>query len=484
MFRKLSAKIKSIPEGVKASVAYTTCSILQRCLSMITMPLFTRILTQEQYGQFTLYGTWMNIFTIFITLNLAYGSFSKAMVRFEKDRPGYVAAVQNITVVLGCLFLLLYLPLQSIWNPILDLPTPIMLLMVGEIIFQCALLCWYGQRRFENKYKSVVIVTLSVAITAPLLALLLVSCSEDKGYARIMGYSFVNIAVGLIFFITTLIKGKGGVKKEYWKYALCFNIPLIPYYLSQVVFNQSDIIMIEHLTGQNSTDNVAMYGVAYNLATLMTFVLNSINGSYVPWFYGKIKEKKGEDNRPLANSIAILMAFLLLAVIAVAPELIGIMAADGYEAAVWVVPPVAMSILLLFYAQLFINVEFYFERKTMLVWGSIGSAVINIILNWLLIPVFGFVAAGYTTLASYIVFALANYIAVRKIAKQEDTQLNFFDTKALILIFVIFGALSFLAMALYNLFWIRWGIIAAVLLALVIFHKKVIAFVKSVLVRK
>ncbi len=484
MFRKLSDKIRGIPEGVKASVAYTVCSILQRCLSMVTMPLFTRILTQEQYGQYTLYSTWMNIFTIFITLNLAYGSFSKAMVKFEKDRYGYVAAVQNVTLILGGLFLLLYLPLRHIWNPLLELPTPVMLLMVGEIVFQCALLCWYGQRRFENKYKSVVAVTLSVAVAAPVLAYLLVSCSEEKGYARIIGYSSVNILAGVIFFVAALIRGRGGFKKEYWKYALYFNIPLIPYYLSQVVFNQSDIIMIEHLSGPDGTDNVAMYGVAYNLATLMTFVLNSINGSYVPWLYGKLRENKGRDNRPLANSIAILMAFLLLAVIAIAPEFIGIMADDGYEAAVWVVPPVAMSILLLFYAQLFINVEFYYEEKNMLVWGSIGSAALNILLNWLLIPRFGFIAAGYTTLVSYMLFAFANYLAVRAVAKREKLSLDYFDLKALCLIFCIFAALAFLAMALYKLFWVRWGIIAAVLLGLVIFHKKVIAFVKSVLVRK
>ena len=484
MSQKLSAKIKSIPEGVKASVAYTACSILQRCLSMITMPLFTRILTQAQYGQYTLYSTWMNIFTNFITLNLAYGSFSKAMVKFENDRYGYVAAVQNLTVVLAGVFLLLYLPLRHIWNPLLDLPTPIIVMMVVEIVFQCALLCWYGQRRFANKYKSVVLVTLLVSLFAPLTAFVLVSFFPQKGYARIVGYSSVNITVGLIVFAYTLFRGKGGIKREYWKYALCFNIPLIPYYLSQVVFNQSDIIMIEHLTGPKGPDYVAMYGVAYNLATLMNFVLNAINGSYVPWLYGKIRENKGEDNRPLANSIAILMAFLLLAVIAIAPELIRILAAEGYGAAVWVVPPVAMSILLLFYAQLFINVEFYYEEKKMLVWASIGSAVLNIILNWLLIPVFGFVAAGYTTMASYIVFALANYLAVRTIAKREDRKLDFFDLKSLLLIFAIFAALAFLAMALYNLFWIRWTIIACVLLGLVIFHKKVIAFVKSVLVRK
>ena len=117
MLSRLKNKLDTVPEGVKASVAYTVCSILQRCLSMVTMPLFTRILTPEQYGQYTLYSTWMNIFTIFITLNLAYGSFSKAMITFEKDRHGYVAAVQNVTVAFAGLFLLLYLPLRHIWNP-------------------------------------------------------------------------------------------------------------------------------------------------------------------------------------------------------------------------------------------------------------------------------------------------------------------------------------------------------------------------------
>ena len=114
---KLSNKIKAIPEGVKASAAYTVCSILQRCLSMITMPLFTRILTQEQYGQYSVYLSWMNILTIFITLNMAYGSFSKAMVKFDNDRHGYVAAVQNVTLVLAGAFLLLYLPPRSSPRP-------------------------------------------------------------------------------------------------------------------------------------------------------------------------------------------------------------------------------------------------------------------------------------------------------------------------------------------------------------------------------
>lgn len=481
MFQKLSQKMKSIPEGVKASVAYTTCSILQRCLSMITMPLFTRILTQEQYGQFSVYSSWMNILTIFITLNLAYGSFSKAMVKFEKDRNGYVAAVQNLTLVLAGVFLLLYLPLRHIWNPLLELPTPLVLLMVAEMVFQCALLCWYGQRRFAYKYKGVVALTLTVSLLSPVIAFLLVANTQEKGIARIFGYSCVTIAAGLGCFIYNAIRGKGGMKKEYWKYALYFNVPLVPYYLSQVVFNQSDRIMISQMAG---TDKAGVYSVAYTLATILTFVLNAVNGSYVPWFYNKIKDGKGSENKPMANGIAILMAFLLLAVIALAPEVITIMAGNSYAEAIWVVPPVAASILLLFYTQLFINVEFYYEEKTMLVWGSIAAAVLNVALNWWLIPIFGFVAAGYTTLISYIVFAGWNYANVLIIAKRKGFNADYFDLKALIGIFLIFAALTALATALYQQIIIRWCIIAAVLLSLIIFHKKVIAFVKSVLIRK
>ena len=73
---------------------------------------------------------------------------------------------------------------------------------------------------------------------------------------------------------------------------------------------------------------------------------------------------------------------------------------------------------------------------------------------------------------------------VKHIAKTQGFALDYFNLKALIGIFLGFSALSFTATALYELPVIRWCIIGAVLLALIIFHKKVIAFVKSVLVRK
>ena len=67
-------KIKSIISGskeVKASSAYVICSVLQRCLTFITLPLFTRILTTDEYGISTVYTSTMAVVIIFTTLNLS-----------------------------------------------------------------------------------------------------------------------------------------------------------------------------------------------------------------------------------------------------------------------------------------------------------------------------------------------------------------------------------------------------------------------------
>ena len=349
--------------------------------------------------------------------------------------------------------------------------------MVSEIIFSTATQFWMERNRFEFKYKGVALVTLLISFLSPIFALILVSLTEEKGYARIIGYSLINVIVGVLIFIQNTKRCKKLYNKEFWDFALHFNIPLIAYYLSQVIFNQSDRIMISHMVG---TSEAATYGVAYNLAMILTFILNAINGAYVPWLYGKLKEGRGEENRPISLALVVLMALMILCVIWFAPEIILIMAGDQYEAAICVVAPVAMSLLLLFYCQLFINVEFYYEEKKMLVYGSIGAAVLNIVLNYLLIPVFGFVVAGYTTLASYIVFALSNYIAMRNVLKKRFLPDDLYDYKSLLWLFIIFMIIGFIGVALYGKFIIRIIVSLFVFFLMIFKRNKFIVTLKSI----
>lgn len=474
MSSRLLTRFKNIPLEARVSLAYAICGVLQNCLAFITLPLFTRLLTKEQYGQFTIYTSWSAILVIFITLNLPYGSFSTAMVKFESERDRYIASAEGICLLFSAAFLALYLPFHTFWNRFLKLPTFLMLLMVFELLGKTGILFWSGKKRFEFKYKSVIVVTLLNSFLAPLLAYLLIIHTEEKGYARIFGYAIVSIVLGGFIFIQNIIRGRKIYTAEFWKYALGFNLPLICYYLSQVVFNQSDRIMIDHYCGKA---DAAIYGVAHTLSMTLTFVLTAINNSYVPWFYGKIKENKERDNQSISCIIAVLMAVLLLAVIWLAPEFILIMAGKDYTSAVAVVPPVAMSVLLLFYSQLFINVEFYHEKKGHLVVASIASALINIGLNALFIPRFGFAAAGYTTFVSYLVFVAGNYLAMKHILKEKDLKNDAYNFKALLLIFLLFAGFAALALVLYGRPMIRYGIIAVALLAMAIKHKLIMKYI-------
>ena len=477
MLSKKLTRFKDIPVEAKASTAYALCSILQNCLAFITMPIFARLLTTEEFGDYTIYASWMAVLIIFVTLNLPYGSFSTAMVKFEDKRDMYISSVETICIFLASIFLLIYWPFRGLWNKLFELPTYLMLIMFLEMLGNTGILFWSGKKMFEYKYKGVVAVTVLVSVISPVLAYVMVINSDEKGYARIVGYALVKIIIGGIIYLANLVKGKKFFDKEFWTYALSFNLPLVFYYLSQVVFNQSDRIMISHYIDKSAA---GLYGAAYTLAIVLNFVLTAVNNSYVPWFFGKLKENKQKDNRSISCMIAILMAILLSGVIWLAPEIIRIMAGKKFLSAVGVVPPVAMSLLLLFYAQLFINVEFFYEKKGLLVIASIFSAAVNIVLNAIFIPLCGYVAAGYTTLFSYLIFAVANYFAMKKVLEEKKIENNAYNIKILILIFVVFSIISFVAALLYDFHLVRYAVIAVVFIIIAINYKTVLKYVNIV----
>ena len=462
-------RLKDIPTEAKASVAYTVCSIVQRGAAILVLPLFTRLLTTEQYGLTSVYLSWFAFFSIILSLNLPYGSFQTAMVKFENQREAYVASLEGIYVLLSTLFLLVYLPFQSFWNGLLGMPTILVIVMVFEVAATSCIQSWMGLRRFQFKYKSVFSVTIALAILAQVSSLLLVLLVDDKGVAKVVGSAIVTVSFGIVIGIMGIVRGRSLFSKKLWRYALCFNIPLIAYYMSQVVFNQSDILMINYFCG---ADKAGIYNVAYSLAMLLTFLITAIQGSYTPWFYGKLVKHEERADRAISTGLAVALACFLLVIVIATPEIVSIMAGEAYVQAIWIVPPVAASVLLLFYACLFDRLFFFYEKKLYLTIGTIVPAVINIALNALLIPILGFIVAGYTTFISYCTLVLVDYCFVRKLAPEVNLDLRMYNFKGLGFTLVAFIAVSALMMCLYPFSWLRYGILVAVLVTAFIFRKR------------
>ena len=477
MLNKLIQKYKSIPAAAKVSLWFAICSVIQKGISLITVPLFTRILTTEQYGEFSVYQSWFSIISIFATLNLSYGVFNNGMTKYPNDRNKYMSSMQGLSTVVTLLLFCVYLPLQKQINELTGLSTLLMLAIFAESLAAPALAFWSARQRYEFKYIALVGVTIGVAVLSPIISLIAVSLTEEKGIARILSVALVNVCAGLFFYILNVARGKKLFSKEYWVFALKFNIPLIPHYLSMIILSHSNRIMIERMFGETE---VAIFSVAYSFSMIMNIVTQSINSSYVPWTYHKLKEG---NIAPLKKNTSLLLlgvAALSILPVLVAPELMRIIAPPEYAEGVWIIPPVSTSVYFTFLYSLFANIEFYFEKTKFVMLASTISAVANIGLNLLLMPEFGYLAAGYVTLICYLIYALAHYLFMRKVCKEKLDIKSVYNDKFILLISLIYLGSTAIAMCLYNLIIVRYTILFVAFVVLVIKREMLIGLVKNI----
>jgi O-antigen/teichoic acid export membrane protein len=97
---KLKNKYSQMTAPTKASIWYTFCNVMLKGLALLSTPVFTRILTKEQYGQYALFQSWYSIISIFATLNLFQSVYSKGLITYEKDEKKFTSALLSLSTTL------------------------------------------------------------------------------------------------------------------------------------------------------------------------------------------------------------------------------------------------------------------------------------------------------------------------------------------------------------------------------------------------
>lgn len=475
---KLLEKYKNINSPLKASFWFLLCSFLQKGIAMLTTPIFTRIMTEEAYGQFTVYNSWYNIFFAVVSLNFAAGVFTRGLVKNDTDQDAYSSSLVGLSTVCIAIGFLIYILFSDLINSFTELSTFLMVMMFIEIWGCTIYQFWSNKERVNYKYVRLVIVTLIYVTLRPILSIIFI-LTFGTGYqveSRALATSAVCLFLFAILFVEIVVKGKKFFHKQYWLHALKFNLPLLPHYLSQIILNQSDKIMIGKMCG---TTEAAYYSVAYSIAMVLLIINTSITGTLNPWIYKKIKVEQYHRIGKVSYSILFLIAVSNCGLIAVAPELLMLMAPDTYFEAVWLIPPLTVSVYFIFLYSLFATFEYYFEKTNYVAIASISGAILNIILNYFAIKNWGYIAAGYTTLICYIFFVFLHYLFMRKVNKKYMNNCKVYDVKIILLIGLLLIIVSALMMSLFNYWYIRYSIIAIVVVILFVFRKKIILSIRK-----
>ena len=474
MINKLLTKYKSLSSGLKATLWYTFSNLMQKAINVLVVPLYTRLLSSSEYGIYSVFVSWMELFEIIVTFRLFYGAYIVGLVKYEDDREVYTSSLEKLSCIIITSFLCMYLIFRQYINGITELSTDLTLLMFGMMYALPVVGFWRAWQRVDNNYIHMVVVTMLIAVLTPMFGvggiLIFGRCSSYVIYSRV-GIE-VLIAIALLIVYKKCFFAKTNTK--YWKYALAMNVPLIPYYLSTVALNHSDRIIIQKLTGFSEA---GIYSVAYSASMIMTLFNNAFNSSMQPWLFKQLKNKNYTKVPHIINMYSVIIALLNLMLIAFAPEAIHILAPEEYHDAIWIIPPLAASVYVMALYQHFINIEFYYNESKVTAAASLGAALLNIGLNFMLIPIFGYMAAGYTTLLSYLVFLFTHYAFAKFVCKKNECPFDIFDIKRILLLSVAFFLLSSVLAFGYLFTVVRYVFIVLVMILCIIKREKLVEFI-------
>lgn len=474
MIQNLLSKYRNLSKPVKASLWFVVSNIFLKGISFITLPIFSRLLSTSEYGIVSVYSSWVALVSIITTLTI-WGDVFEVELAKQSDN-SIISSFQGLATFITCSFLIVSILVLDKVSAVLGISEFLVCCMYLEVLAQIPLNLWLTERRCNFEYKSTIAITSLIAVLNPLIGVVAVIHSPYKAEARIISNLSIHLVLGIATFIINQKKGKAFFDKERWEYAFHSSIVLVPHYLSTQVLNQSDRVMINRLC---SSSDAGIYSVAYNFAMLLQLVTNGIHASLTPHIYRSLSNHETKKLGKQITGITFMVAVITLALICVIPDVFKWMLPESYYEALWVIPPLAASAFFMFVYPLFASIEFYYGENKGVTTASLICAIVNIILNYAFVKVFGFIAAAYTTLICYILFSVCHYFFMKWALEKNNIQGKVYDIKSLSVISVAVILISIGIVPLYERYAIRWGITLCIVIIAVIYRKRIFEIFKN-----
>lgn len=466
---KILKRYKLLNEEFKASIWYTISNIFQKAAPWLIMIILTHTITSVEYGKYSVYMSWVEIIEIIVTLRIYSNGFVAGLIRNNERKKEYTVTIEKTSIILVTIWMLIAILFKKSISEILAIDEKLLLFMIFSFYGTISFGIWSSIQRVENRYKIILFATLLYSILGPVVGALSVFLNFKDKILYVVAIRTIIQFLASIPFLYSNLKGNFKVfDKHFARDAVKYNLPLIPYYLSMVLLNSSDKIMIQKIYGYEET---AVYSIAYSISMMIFIVSGALNLSIQPWMFKKLKKNENKESTSFIKIATILVFVCCCMAVIVAPELIAIIGGKNYITAIWVMPPLILSVFVMFIYQQFVNVLFYYKNTKIILAISVFSALLNIVLNSIILPTYGFIAAGYTTLFSYLVVMILYYHSMKKICSEKGFNYKkIFDEKFQLLLLIVMIFLFIIITMFYSSVCIRYFII--IITFIILYAKK------------
>lgn len=404
---------------IKSGIWYTVGNILIKGISFIALPLFTRLLSPEDFGKYNVFLSYENILNVILGLGLS-GTIKVAFFDYKEDFNKYFSSIVSLTVISTILFdlmanlLILILfrnSMPSFWD------TGLINLLICSSLATALYSLISTKYVIEAKYRSNLAISFLYTITNVVLSVLLCLTifTAHRYLARILGQTLPLILLTFGIGVFYIRKYRNIFNYSYWHYSLKLGLPLILHMLSMVLLMQIGKLQIDYFLGSSAT---GIYSVAVTIASILTILLGSFDNAWAPWFYRGLAGEEGINLKKGNNKISAFFAFATAVFILVSPELVKIMAAAEYQEAIYSLIPLIIAVFVNFMYLFAVNQEYYYKKTKTIAFGTVVATITCISINYFFIPVCGYVTAAFADLIGKGVLYIIHTYVVRKLKKQ------------------------------------------------------------------
>ncbi len=389
---------------LRDALIYTLPMVLSRGVAIFLLPIYTRIASPEELGTLDLFLVFGNIITLTVALEISQG-----IARFipemsdVKQRVAYSSTGLYFTLFMYVLFFIvastLYVELNHFITGKYEYAQLFQMALV-YITLQGFFYYFQNQLRFEGS--SVCYAVVSVFYASSNLALVLVlGLVYESGLTAILYSMIISVLLAGLLGLFFLRKSFGFVFRPcILKKLLIFSIPLVPSSMLVFMSLYVDRYMINVLLGLES---VGHYSVAVRLASAAGLVMIGFQMSITPLIYKYYNKPETPENLAIIFKYFVVFAvFFFLFYSLVIEELLILLTAPEFHLVINTIP---LLVLALLFSNMYVFMPGMAIRKRthIILLISLVAVVINIILNYSLIPTFGILGAALGTATGYFI---------------------------------------------------------------------------------
>jgi O-antigen/teichoic acid export membrane protein len=419
----------------KQTAIYGFGTIIPRFLNYGVLTFFyTRIFTKAEYGVVTELYAWMVLLLIVLTYGMETGFFRFAQNRQDYEKI-YSTSLLSLFITSSLFVVLVNLfigPVSAVLN--YSNHHDYIRMFAAIIAIDAFTAIPFARLRNENRpviFSIIKVANVIITIAAVLFLLLIAPGIWEKshGWFRTVynpeyrvGYVFVANLIGsvstLLILLPFIINVKFIFDKAIWQRMIHYSFPLLIAGLSGSINDALDKVILRRVIGnETGLEKVGEYGAGYKVAVLMALFIQMFRFAAEPFFFERAKHENAKETYAYVMKYFVIIMLIVFLCINLYISGFQFIIGKIFRESLIVVPIVSMGYLLY---GIYINHSIWYKLNDLTRFGiyiTLVGAIITILINVLLIPVYGYMASAWAHVASYGSMIIMSFVFASKYYK-------------------------------------------------------------------